>query len=126
MKGQGISSAFIMTAMRDAFNSDPRKCPALVHHTVRKVLMHKYRLVDRYILFPCLPHPMHTCVGGSIGIGGVLGVLTAASINMCYVRFNSPIMCRSSHFRPYISTTLGGLDIQSPLTTIGNPANALR
>lgn len=73
VKGQGMSSAFIISAMRDAFNSHPRKWPALVHHTVRKVLMHKYRLDDRYILFPCLPHPMHTCVGASIGIGGGVG-----------------------------------------------------
>jgi hypothetical protein len=35
------------------------------------------------------------------------GLLTAASINMCYIRFNSPIMCRPSHCHPSISTTLG-------------------
>lgn len=85
-------------------------CLALVHHQVRKVLMHNSRLIDCYIYFsPCPPHPMQTFVGTSIGIGGVGGgvLLTGASINMCYIRFNSPIMHKPSHFRPYTSTTLG-------------------
>lgn len=43
--------------------------------------------------------PVVTSIG-VVSWGERGGLLLTAPINMCYVRFSSPILCRPSHFSP--------------------------
>lgn len=41
-----------MKTTKDALNSAPHNQQTLVHYPMRKVLMHNYQLIDRYVFSP--------------------------------------------------------------------------